>query len=65
MAKSVKIKPRDKPLSDEEAKNIQAHHDADEDILHDPEMDMEEEPGDDLDEGELARFDGDDSKDDE
>ena len=64
MAKSVKNKSQEKPLSDEEAKNIQAHRDADEDILHDPEMDMDEEPGDDLDEGELARFDGDDSKDD-
>jgi len=64
MAKSVKNKPKEKPLSDDEA-NIKAHHDADEDILHDPDMNMEEEPGDDLDEGELARFDGDDSNDDE
>lgn len=65
MAKSVKSKSKDQPLSDEQARNIQAHHDADEDILHDPDMNMDEEPGDDLDEGELARFDGDDSNDDE
>ena len=57
MAKSIKNKPADKPLSDEEAKVQQAHRDADEDIQHDPEMDMDPEEGDDLDEGELARLD--------
>jgi len=50
-------------LSDEEAKLIQAHRDADEDIREDPEMDREPERGDDLDEGELARLDN--SNDDE
>ena len=64
MAKSVKKKSQEKPLSDEDI-NIKAHREAEEDIENDPEMDMDEEPGDDLDEGELARFDGDDSKDDE
>jgi hypothetical protein len=63
MAKSTKKKMTDKPLSDEEAKLIQAHRDADEDIREDPEMDMDEERGDDLDEGELARLDN--SNDDE
>lgn len=56
MAKSTK-KTTDKPLSDEQSKLIQAHRDADEDIQKDPDMDMEDERGDDLDEGELARLD--------
>jgi hypothetical protein len=63
MAKSTKKKTTEKPLSDEEAKLIQAHRDADEDIREDPEMDREPERGDDLDEGELARLDN--SNDDE
>lgn len=63
MAKSTKKKTTDNPLSDEEAKVIQAHRDADEDIRDDPEMDMNPERGDDLDEGELARMDN--SNDDE
>ena len=63
MAKSTKKNTTDKPLSDEEAKLIQAHRDADEDIREDPEMDMDQERGDDLDEGELARLDN--SNDDE
>jgi hypothetical protein len=63
MAKSTKKKTTDKPLSDEESKLIQAHRDADEDIRDDPEMDMNPEHGDDLDEGELARLDN--SNDDE
>ena len=63
MAKSTKKKTTDKPLSDEEAKFIQAHRDADEDIRDDPEMDMDAERGDDLDEGELAKLDN--SNDDE
>ena len=57
MAKSTKKKTTDKPLSDEEAKLQQAHRDADEDIRDDPEMNMEPERGDDLDEGELANLD--------
>ncbi|HVU53663.1 MAG TPA: hypothetical protein VHD83_01350 [Puia sp.] len=63
MAKSTKNKMKDKPLSDEQSKLIQAHRDADEDIQGDPEMDMDPERGDDLDEGELARLDN--SNDDE
>jgi hypothetical protein len=57
MAKSTKKKMTDKPISDEQAKIQQAHRDADEDIREDPEMDMDKERGDDLDEGELARYD--------
>ncbi|HEY4208573.1 MAG TPA: hypothetical protein VGM31_17225 [Puia sp.] len=63
MAKSTKNKTTDKPLTDEQAKIVQAHRDADDDIRQDPEMDMEPERGDDLDEGELARLDN--SNDDE
>jgi hypothetical protein len=63
MAKSTKKKTTDKPLSDEQAKLAQAHRDADEDIRQDPEMDMNPERGDDLDEGELAKLDN--SNDDE
>ncbi|MDO6430586.1 hypothetical protein Q4E93_08310 [Flavitalea sp. BT771] len=44
------------PPSNEKEKILQAHRDADEDILNDPDMDMGG-PDDDLDEGELARLD--------
>ena len=58
MAKSKK-KPQPAPPpppSNEKEKIIQAHRDADEDILNDPDMNMGG-PDDDLDEGELARLD--------
>lgn len=44
-----------------ENKNIDAAHKAaDKDIEQDPDLKTEPEPGDDLDEGELARFEGED-----
>ena len=42
-----------------ENENIEAaHKEAEKDIEQDPDLSMDPEPGDDLDEGELARFEG-------
>jgi hypothetical protein len=49
--------------TDEEKENeniLAAQKEADKDIEHDPDLSMEPEPGDDLDEGELARLEGED-----
>ncbi len=48
---------KDNP-DEEKQKDIikQAHEAADKDIEQDPDLSMEPKPGDDLDEGELARF---------
>jgi hypothetical protein len=54
--------PPSPPPSSEKEKILQAHRDADEDILNDPDMDMGG-PDDDLDEGELARLDNSDDDD--
>ncbi len=55
--------PGDKSLDkkDEEDKNISAAHKAaDKDIDRDPDLSLKPSPGDDLDEGELARLEGED-----
>jgi hypothetical protein len=61
MQSSDKKTPDKKNEQEKENENISAAHKAaDEDIEQDPDLSMKPEPGDDLDEGELARLEGED-----
>ena len=61
MQSNDKKNPGKKNEQEKENENISAAHKAaDEDIEQDPDLSMKPEPGDDLDEGELARLEGED-----
>ena len=61
MQSNDKKNPGKKNEQEKENENISAAHKAaDEDIEQDPELSTKPEPGDDLDEGELARLEGED-----
>jgi hypothetical protein len=61
MQSNDKKKPGKKNEQEKENENIYAAHKAaDEDIEQDPDLSTKPEPGDDLDEGELARLEGED-----
>lgn len=50
--------PREDNVDEQTKLNIEAFSEAENDIEEDPELNDDPEPGDDLDEGELARFEG-------
>ena len=52
--------PSQKHIEKEVKKIEEAHHQADQDIEHDPDLTTRPNPEDDLDEGELARLEGED-----
>lgn len=59
MQKNNKVSVADNTKSETSLKNtIAAHKEADKDMEKDPDLNDKPKPGDDLDEGELARFEG-------